>query len=299
MPGHNFEELESVVANEDADSDEEVEGESVWTELKTEERSLKKKLRLLDEELNAWQTITGQLIEDGMKNSLPLPPAPTDFDGKTYALLRGKEVYYGMTSREIVLGRSTKECKVDADLSEEGASNKISRKQAVIRLKRMGHFVIINKGRRPIFVDKKVVPYRCAAALHDQSVIQIAHITLIFLINESLVSRIIERDVSAEIYASFKDLESESLSPKKDPSFSVPGSAPSSSHLQPHASSSSHMNIMQSVTAAASEFYQQQHFAMAAAVNSTMIIGDRIATTTTNAISANNNVDVSSSISLV
>lgn len=57
-------------------------------------------MRLLDDEINAWQAITGQVIEDGMKNNT-LPPLPTDFDGKTYALLRGKEVYYGMTSREV------------------------------------------------------------------------------------------------------------------------------------------------------------------------------------------------------
>lgn len=65
-------------------------------------RNLKKKLRLLDDEINAWQVITGQIIEDGMKNN-KLPPLPTDFDGKTFALLRGKEVYYGMTSREVCL----------------------------------------------------------------------------------------------------------------------------------------------------------------------------------------------------
>lgn len=37
----------------------------------------------------------------------------------------------------------------------------------------MGRFVIINKGKRPIFVNKKAVPYRCAAVLHDQAVIQV------------------------------------------------------------------------------------------------------------------------------
>ncbi len=64
---------------------------------------------------------------------------------------------------------------MDADLTEEGSSMKISRKQAIIRLKRMGRFVIINKGKRPIFVDRKVVHYKCAAVLHDQSVIQVLH----------------------------------------------------------------------------------------------------------------------------
>jgi hypothetical protein len=74
---------------------------------------------------------------------------------------------------QIVLGRKTVESKVDANLMEEGSCSKVSKKQAVIRLKDMGRFIIFNKGLLPIFVDKRAVPFRCAARLHNQSVIQV------------------------------------------------------------------------------------------------------------------------------
>lgn len=42
-------------------------------------------------------------------------------------------------------------------------------------------------------------------------VLQIGQITLIFFINEVLITKIIERDVSGEIFSSFKDLENENF----------------------------------------------------------------------------------------
>jgi hypothetical protein len=80
---------------------------------------------------------------------------------------------YYLNYLQIVLGRKTVESKVDANLMEEGSCSKVSKKQAVIRLKDMGRFIIFNKGLLPIFVDKRAVPFRCAARLHNQSVIQV------------------------------------------------------------------------------------------------------------------------------
>ncbi|KAG8129341.1 hypothetical protein E2320_016279, partial [Naja naja] len=53
-----------------------------------------------------------------------------DFDNQTLAVLRGRMVRYLMRSREITLGRATKDNQIDVDLALEGPAWKISRKQA-------------------------------------------------------------------------------------------------------------------------------------------------------------------------
>ncbi|XP_009993481.1 PREDICTED: microspherule protein 1, partial [Chaetura pelagica] len=52
-----------------------------------------------------------------------------DFDSQTLAVLRGRMVRYLMRSREITLGRATKDNQIDVDLALEGPAWKISRKQ--------------------------------------------------------------------------------------------------------------------------------------------------------------------------
>ncbi|KFU87759.1 Microspherule protein 1, partial [Chaetura pelagica] len=65
----------------------------------------------------------------------PLPPGMSspDFDSQTLAVLRGRMVRYLMRSREITLGRATKDNQIDVDLALEGPAWKISRKQGIGR----------------------------------------------------------------------------------------------------------------------------------------------------------------------
>lgn len=62
---------------------------------------------------------------------------------------------------------------MDADLTLEGASGKVSRQQAIIQMREFGEFYIINKGRPSIFVDNLHVPYAAMAKLNDGCVIQV------------------------------------------------------------------------------------------------------------------------------
>lgn len=62
---------------------------------------------------------------------------------------------------------------MDADLTLEGASEKVSRRQAIIQLREFGEFFIINQGRHSIFVDHLHVPYGGMAKLNDGCVIQV------------------------------------------------------------------------------------------------------------------------------
>jgi hypothetical protein len=59
---------------------------------------------------------------------------------------------------QILLGRSTVEHPVDVDLAVEGPANKVSRKQASIKLKKDGNWYIKNLGKRELQVTHPPSP---------------------------------------------------------------------------------------------------------------------------------------------
>ncbi|XP_046843743.1 microspherule protein 1-like [Xenia sp. Carnegie-2017] len=134
-------------------------------ELNISDRRAKRETRQLEEEIPRWQAIVDSLNESGT--------APTEFDSQTLAVLRGRLVRYLMRSREIIVSRSTKDHNVDVNLSLEGPAGKVSRKQAVIRLKTDGEYYIMNEGRRPIFIDGKPVLTDIKAKLHHNSTFEV------------------------------------------------------------------------------------------------------------------------------
>uniref|UniRef100_A0A8C6SC60 Microspherule protein 1 n=1 Tax=Neogobius melanostomus TaxID=47308 RepID=A0A8C6SC60_9GOBI len=136
-------------------------------ELMVSDRHQKREIRQLEQELPRWQVLVDNIT--GM--SMP------DFDNQTLAALRGRMVRYLMRSREITLGRATKDKQIDVDLSLEGPAWKISRKQGIIKLKNNGDFFIVNEGRRPIYID-------------GRPVYLIAGLRFVFLINLELISLI-------------------------------------------------------------------------------------------------------------
>uniref|UniRef100_A0A8C9VPM9 Microspherule protein 1 n=1 Tax=Scleropages formosus TaxID=113540 RepID=A0A8C9VPM9_SCLFO len=88
-------------------------------ELMISDRHQKREIRQLEQELPRWQVLVDSIT--GMNSP--------DFDNQTLAALRGRMVRYLMRSREITLGRATKDKQIDVDLSLEGPAWKISRKQ--------------------------------------------------------------------------------------------------------------------------------------------------------------------------
>uniref|UniRef100_A0A3P9HWW0 Microspherule protein 1 n=1 Tax=Oryzias latipes TaxID=8090 RepID=A0A3P9HWW0_ORYLA len=149
-------------------------------ELMISDRHQKKEIRQLEQELPRWQVLVDSIT--GM--SMP------DFDNQTLAALRGRMVRYLMRSREITLGRATKDKQVDVDLSLEGPAWKISRKQGIIKLKNNGDFFIANEGRRPIYIDGRPVLSGNKWKLNNNSVVEIASLRFVFLINLELISLI-------------------------------------------------------------------------------------------------------------
>ncbi|KAK2102202.1 Microspherule protein 1 [Saguinus oedipus] len=149
-------------------------------ELMVADRRQKREIRQLEQELHKWQVLVDSIT--GMSSP--------DFDNQTLAVLRGRMVRYLMRSREITLGRATKDNQIDVDLSLEGPAWKISRKQGVIKLKNNGDFFIANEGRRPIYIDGRPVLCGSKWRLSNNSVVEIASLRFVFLINQDLIALI-------------------------------------------------------------------------------------------------------------
>lgn len=150
-------------------------------ELALNNRKTKREIRQLENEIPKWQVLVDSIT--GV--------APSDFDDKTLAVLRGRLVRYLMRSREITLGRCTKDSIVDVDLSLEGPSYKISRKQALITLNSNGDFMITNTGKHAFIVDSKpVLGNLSSCKLNNNSVVEISGLRFVFLINQDLIASV-------------------------------------------------------------------------------------------------------------
>ncbi|XP_034834124.1 microspherule protein 1 [Maniola hyperantus] len=157
-------------------------------EMHLADRIEKKDIRLLENSLSRWQVLVQSVAGGGV-----------ELDKNTLAVLRGRLVRYLMRSREIAVGRSTRDHTIDVDLSLEGPAAKVSRKQATIRLRNSGDFFMSSEGKRPIFVDGRPVLQGNKVKLNHNSVIEIAGLRFVFLINQELISAIRQEAVKVTI----------------------------------------------------------------------------------------------------
>lgn len=118
--------------------------EALDKEIKLVDRHNKREIRQLEHELGRWNVLVDSMTGLGF---------PTEFDRQTLAVMRGRLVRYLMRSREITIGRATRDCNVDVDLCLEGPALKVSRKQGTIKLRSNADFFLTNEGKRPIYVD--------------------------------------------------------------------------------------------------------------------------------------------------
>ncbi|KAG7311007.1 hypothetical protein JYU34_003860 [Plutella xylostella] len=157
-------------------------------ELQLADREEKYQIRQLENSWSRWQVLVQSVAGAG-----------AELDKHTLAVLRGALVRYLMRSREIAVGRSTRDHSIDVDLSLEGPSAKVSRRQATIRLRNSGDFFISSEGKRPIFINGRPVLQGNKVKLNHNSVIEIAGLRFIFLINQELISAIRQEAVKVNI----------------------------------------------------------------------------------------------------
>jgi len=143
-------------------------------------KKVKKEIKVLEDELPRAQVLVFPMT--GIN--------PVEFEPQTLAVLRGRLVRYLMRSREITIGRTSKYQQVDVDLKLEGPAWKISRRQATIRLRNSGDFLISCEGKKCIFVDGKPLAAGSRSRLNHNSVLEIASLRFLFLINHQLINTI-------------------------------------------------------------------------------------------------------------
>ncbi|XP_056169971.1 uncharacterized protein LOC115686010 isoform X2 [Syzygium oleosum] len=106
--------------------------------------------------------------------------------GGPLAILYGQNSKHYIRKDEVVLGRETEDFQVDIDLGR-GGTNKISRRQALIKLERDGTFFLKNLGRSSIYVNGTAVSGGNHINLTANCLIEVKGMKLSFGINERSV----------------------------------------------------------------------------------------------------------------
>ncbi|KAG1368811.1 putative Microspherule protein 1 [Cocos nucifera] len=115
-----------------------------------------------------------------------------------FAVFYGRCMKYFIRTPEVSLGRATEDVKVDIDLGREGRANKISRRQAIIKMDDDGSFVLKNTGKCSIFVNSKEVSAKKRINLSSGSLIEIRDMRFIFEVNQKAVRQYITMRVSSQ-----------------------------------------------------------------------------------------------------
>ncbi|KAK4346899.1 hypothetical protein RND71_033238 [Anisodus tanguticus] len=108
-----------------------------------------------------------------------------------FAILYGRHLRHYIRKTEVILGRSTDDVEVGIDLRKEGRANKISRRQASIKMESDGSFCLKNLGRCPIAVNGKSVDTGQYLTLSCSCVIEIREMSFVFEMNPKYVKQYI------------------------------------------------------------------------------------------------------------
>ncbi|KAH7567185.1 hypothetical protein JRO89_XS07G0029100 [Xanthoceras sorbifolium] len=106
-----------------------------------------------------------------------------------FAILYGRHSKHYIKKPEVLLGRATEDVVVDIDLGREGRANKISRRQAIIKMEKGGSFHIKNLGRCSISVNDKEVAPGQSLSLTSSCMIEIRGLPFIFETNQTCVKQ--------------------------------------------------------------------------------------------------------------
>jgi len=117
-----------------------------------------------------------------------------------FAILYGHHLKYFIKKNEVSIGRLTQENIVDIDLGKEGRANKVSRRQATIKLKEDGVFYLENHGKRAIAVNSHNVASGQRIRLGSNCLIEIGGMRFIFEMDKRLSKKQIEPVLQARFF---------------------------------------------------------------------------------------------------
>ncbi|KAL6995760.1 hypothetical protein U1Q18_005896, partial [Sarracenia purpurea var. burkii] len=105
------------------------------------------------------------------------------------AVLYGRRSKFYIKKSEVVLGRATGDSDVDVDLAKEGHANKISRRQAIIKMDQSGSFYLKNLGKCSISVNNKEIAPKQSATLTSSCLIEVRGMLFVFESNQTRVKQ--------------------------------------------------------------------------------------------------------------
>ncbi|XP_073155530.1 uncharacterized protein [Henckelia pumila] len=105
------------------------------------------------------------------------------------AVLYGRHLRHFIRKPEVVLGRSTEDADVDIDLRKEGRANKISRRQAIIKMEADGSFFLKNLGKSSVSVNGMTIETGQLLSLSSSCLIEIKGMSFVFEINKRYVKQ--------------------------------------------------------------------------------------------------------------
>lgn len=114
------------------------------------------------------------------------------------AILYGRHLKQYIKKTEVILGRATNDAAavpVDIDLGREGHANKVSRRQALIKMKEDGTFFLKNLGKSSIFLNGKEVGRGQLLNLNSGSLIEIKEMAFVFEMNHKSVRQYLAKVV--------------------------------------------------------------------------------------------------------
>lgn len=146
---------------------------------------------------DSWNTkqASKYQYEDSRRTIIRLEQCAKSYMERTMTILGAFAIFYGrhlkhyMRKTEVILGRSTDDVDVDIDLRKEGHANKISRRQAIIKMEGDGSFHLKNLGKSLISVNGKSVATGRWLNLGLSCLIEIRGLSFIFETNQKYVKR--------------------------------------------------------------------------------------------------------------
>ncbi|KAI9113159.1 hypothetical protein K1719_015684 [Acacia pycnantha] len=108
------------------------------------------------------------------------------------AILYDRNWKHYIKKPEVILGRATEDVPVDIDLGRGVNGNKISRRQAIIKMDKVGSFYLKNLGKSSILVNNKEVHFGQSQQLSSGCLIEIRGVPFIFETNQSHVRQYLD-----------------------------------------------------------------------------------------------------------
>lgn len=113
------------------------------------------------------------------------------------AVLYGRHSKHYIKKSEVILGRATNDFDVDIDLGKEGRPNRISRRQAIIKMDDEGSFFLKNLSKILVCINGKDVSNGEITPLTNNCLIEIRGMGFVFEVDQKSVRRYLEKDKQA------------------------------------------------------------------------------------------------------